>query len=385
MACGLLTLRIAATTLGHNDQIAFLIIQGLLPWTALADLGLGQAIHNRAARGEESPASTAKALIYACCTTTIIGGAIGIVIGPSLLPGIGADSSLHLALGLGAGCAASIAACGYRRAYGLGKGWIASAAQAGAAISSAAAMFFLPGWVDGWNLPLALSALLIPQLISGCILLAWPTALQRRPHARLFSEGRPAWTSAIVGAIVLQVDIPIVAMLSSPEQAATYAFHSRLYGVATTFLSAIQAGVMPQQARLPHHALASYTVRYAAMNTGLGTLLGCGLVLAMPLAVAVLVPGTAVVVSLSVCIGMSLVLAFRAWTDLWAGALLAVGCGSELTRISLIQATITAPLGILLVWTLGPAGMPTAVCIGFMASAVWMIPSRIRRLSGTPT
>jgi O-antigen/teichoic acid export membrane protein len=252
--------------LGVESYSTFILLGALLPWTLLADIGVGTSVHNYISEGGARSSSRKGAhLIRAACLLVVLLLLIFLLIFYISSPWIAEiylKSATELSntqkinilrITLTVFLISSLSSVSYRILYAKNLGWLANIMPTiGLLLGLSNILLFgsrdsshdLAGTVLLFYGPSALIAL-------GALFIFWictRSAPQKNPYKTILvilRRGKDFWVVSIISTIVLQADFIVLSQRLNAESIVTYSVLLKFFGLASFIYAAILQAAWP--------------------------------------------------------------------------------------------------------------------------------------------
>ena len=387
-------IRVVVQTLGAERYAAFAVLYALNGWFVLADLGLGFSLQNSIsssiarARGY---GGIARRVITVAVFLLLLEFAILVILsswgGNYLLRRFtflaGSDKWVLFLTACTLMLIAGMGQVVYKMWFGEHRGYLSNILPAGSLLVGlgAARVTIL----YSRSLQSVVLAYLLPPALVGlfCLLRVWlrtrsEAEIPRGQMQPLLRKAASFGGFAIMAALVLQVDLPMVAQFLPPKQIAAYAVISRIFAcLAMIFSSVLQAlwPVCTAYLALGNWAPVKRYIRFCILG-GFALTAVCTLLIALKInpIIAVIAPGAMLQIPLAVILLFGGLYLLRAWTDTFAMVLQSRSQLLPFWISTPIQAALSVALQILLIPRLGLPGAVLGMAGSFLLTASWILP-----------
>lgn len=397
---GLAAVRILLVDLGEARYAAHVLLVGSVGWLALSDLGLRNATQDEVSR------CIAAGRSY---RAVIAGGALGLVllfpawwllvaassgVAPLLLAGVGLapEEAMKAWVLTGTlGLLSSLGNLAFNVWYAERRGHRANAVAAVSALGSLGASLSVAESPWKSTLEAQIVAVLGPPALMALLALVrlgceqgfvGPRAAARGLR-RLMGPGRAFFAVAVLSALLLQIDLWMLAAGLSGEAVVVYAVVSRPFDLARASFAALLQAIRPEWT----HALEREDrVRFGrllrrAVSVGVGGVIALALVLAGWASALedLLAPGRGLNLTPSLILAFGVFEVIRTHANAYFMALLAAGAVVRLARLLSLQIVAIGVLQLSLRPWLGVAALPLGAGLAYLLVSSWAAPAALRR------
>lgn len=405
--CGLAYIRLTTLVLGEAAFPFFAIILSLIAWLALSDLGMGQVLQNRTARdfakGRRSSYLGATVVMSIALLLLVHAPLIGLFLDGFVswstrsLVNASQDGAPAAVVGSGMlvigllGAAVPSAQLVYRHWMGVGEQWKVYLVQSTCSLLTLGLSWYFTAETDGAGALITLMmCLVLPQLVlPGALLLLTicrlRTPLRVRPRLiRWIARNSLNYgIFAIMSALVLQIDIFMLAQYGTAEAVNQYSLASRVTGQALIIISVMTTAITPTFTMM--HTTGDFAAvrRTLSRSVAIGSMLlvlFVGTVMVFSDAIcAILAPSLDITLPASLLISLGVILWIRLWTDMHGILLygtMSIGWLLVLVPVQAGIALISMPF---LIREFAATGASLAILLSFVLTTAWAVPVLVRK------
>jgi O-antigen/teichoic acid export membrane protein len=389
--------------LGSDMYAAYGLVATMLPWLAVADLGIGTYLQNRVARSLDLEAEIKGEVLASLATTIAVCGALfaliwfaaGSLSGWLLreIPSISRDTgvlairaaaALFLVQAIGGACTKLL--------YSLGRGVLINVVSACSSLTSLLLAYLVASHprsqMSLTDMLLATygpasAVALVGLAVTAMICSAKPIAVNLAACVAPWKTSWRFWLISVLSLGVLNIDNFVLSRYADAAALAQYNMLSRVFYAGLSLYIAVLAAYSPSLARLSATEgwlkVRSQILRlaFSGLCGGIAFTLG-SLYLFPKYGYFVFGSGAASISSLSLGL-FGIYTCVRIWTDTWSTALIASGRTGCFYWVIPLQCGCGALLQISLASRYGAGGVLVAMVASFAGTASWILPVQMRQ------
>lgn len=374
---------------GKDVYGQFSIIQGMLPWFLLLDMGTGHRVQNEIAIGKLQYAASVyfsilKVSLVVSVLLFLATQLLGDIVVKYLLKG---DSSFYFyyTLSMLVFCIWGVIESITKIYYALFKSETANALMLVANMCSLLSIFL----TKSQSLSVYIISLFVPQIIARVILLLMffmkhHTLISRvswRETMDFISRAKGFFAFAILSNLVLYFDYIAIALVLNPAQYADYTVVSRIYFAGFTLYTSVLAIYWSRFTKLLHDSKNSEATRLARMIifSFFMAISACSvfLVLLLPEINKHLDDSSRISIDVGLIVSFSLYYMLRVWTDLHALILQSTDNMRMLLKLVPAQALMCITFQIVLGDYFGGTGVVWGLILSFLLSVSVALPREV--------
>lgn len=402
----LLRIRLLIEGLGADRYAAFALLNSLLGWYTVVDLGLGSALQNRLSEARARGESAAGVLRWAVGWILAAGlGFSGLTtlaafgLGPWYLgatPLTPAEATLSFAVGSGLLILTTTSSVAHKIWYAQQRGHFAQIVPGVAALGGLVVLYFLtraPGEANlAWCLVAALAP---PALISLGALYFLVQGYGEGPvpgpeeKKRLWTKARDFSVLAVLNTGVLHVDYLVMSQTLGAADIVVYNVTTRVFDAMRLLYGTVLLALWPACTELiaKKEWPGVFRLVHKSLLAGMGSLLVMGALLPflMPLILTILAPGADVQVPVSFIALITVFELVRAWCSTYGMVLYAVGEVRVFWWMLPAQTVINLAAQTYLAQRYGVHGVTAGLLLSFALTAAWVLPRQAHRVARAHT
>lgn len=406
-ASSILNIRMLIEGLGQERYAGFLLLNSLLGWYALSDLGIGNSVGNsiaeRRAREQPYDGLITGAAIGSLTLLVALGLALLALapwLGPIYLEKVPEPDAARARYFLTAGIlfvgftAGNVA---YRIWYAEQRGYLANIATACGSLLGLAGTWWATHLEGRDRLGWSVFAWLFPPALASLSSLAWVVANRgTRDLVAAIGELRTFaptavrfWGFSSLAALVLYADTIVISQMLPPKDVVVYGIATRFFDVINLFYGALLLALWPTCTELITKRqwgdVFAYLRRYLAIGLSLIALCSVGLMVGMPWVLPILSPKEVIVIPVAFMGLLGLLALIRTWTNTYAMVLQSVSALRPLFITTPLQALANAGLQLLLAPRFGVYGVTSGLILSYLLTTAWVLPVAVVRASRVRT
>ena len=396
----IISIRILIKGIGSEQYAAFALLNGLIGWYMLADMGIGISLQNyiseQRARNEPYHVFLLVSAILALSMLVLLIGLL-YLISPYVAPlflrhfdflsseGKIQAFSLSGALLIGG----AIGSIGYKIWYAQQKGYLSNIIPAMASIIGLVGIWLVIKSDLPDKLFLSLFAFLAPPAFLALVTFGWKVVTELKSDWRvdsmtmqkLMKRAFSFWVFSIMAAAVLQIDYIIISQFLKPRDIIVYTIATKVFGLAMFFYTAMTTAFWPVFTELvaknDWKTIGTNVKRLLLFGVGFMMLFTVLMLFFMPYITTILSPNEVLVVPTLFIVLLGVYQMILIWVNGFAVVLQSM---SDM-RIFLVWTPIQAFGSFIFQWTLTPIygiyGVLVGLMLSFLITAIWLLPYKV--------